>query len=368
MPQQSNPNQHALPDLGLPDPPTATTTAEHVLPCPGCRSLLSVGAACTTCVTCRRCRATTPVAHTQATARGSRICDTCLDSFYWRCDSCDGWNRDGDRCGNHCQEDPDDSCDCGYCSDCSPDDDRYPVHSYDYKPRPIFRGTGPLFLGAEIEIETPYNAYNSSAKLAANHLGDLGYLKNDSSIGHGFEIVTHPMSYRWAIANFPWQMLTDLAAAGCDTTDATGIHVHLSRAGFTSPCHTYRWMKFIYRNQRHVTRLAGRSSEQWAAFTSYDRSAAKDYAKGACSERYRAINTGNPDTFELRVFASSLDPAQVQAVLGFAAASVEYTRSLQAHDIVTRNGWEWPSFTGWLDQRPDYQPLLDRIEAPACAF
>jgi RNA-directed DNA polymerase len=35
------------------------------------------------------------------------------------------------------------------------------------------------------------------------HLGRLGYLKADSSIGTGFEIVTHPMSYDWAMANFP---------------------------------------------------------------------------------------------------------------------------------------------------------------------
>ena len=359
MPQQNRPDPHAAPE---PRPAVA-----DIIRCPGCRSPLSGGLPCMTCVTCNRCRVTVPVSHTETTARGFRICDTCLDAFYWQCAGCDRWNRDGDTCGNHCDDDSDDSCDCGYCDDCRPDSDRYPVHSYDYKPRPIFRGTGPLFLGAEIEIETPDDAYTSCADLAADHLADLGYLKADTSIGYGFEIVTHPMSYQWAVANFPWQMLTDLAAAGCEVSDRTGIHVHLSRTGFASSCHTYRWMKFIYRNEPHVTRLAGRSSEQWAAFTSYDRSAAKDYAKGAHSERYRAINTGNRDTFELRVFASSLDPEKVQAILGFAAASVEYTRSLRAHDIVTHDGWEWPSFTAWLDQRPDYQPLRDRIEAPACA-
>lgn len=36
----------------------------------------------------------------------------------------------------------------------------------------------------------------------------------DSSIGNGFEIVTHPMSYQWAMATFPWPMLTRLAGAG----------------------------------------------------------------------------------------------------------------------------------------------------------
>jgi hypothetical protein len=126
-------------------------------------------------------------------------------------------------------------------------------------------------------------------------------------------------------------------------------------------------MKFIYRNEPHVTRLARRESPQWAAFTAYDRQAIKRYAKGARGDRYRAINTGNNDTFELRVFASSLDPAQVQAVLAFADASVEYTRTLTAREIYAAGGWEWPAFAGWLRDRPAYQPLADAIEVPACA-
>ena len=262
-----------------------------------------------------------PTPDTISTATGSTICDECRDNWFWRCPGCDEWNPDGGGCANDCC-DPDD-CDC---DDCRDDDSRGGlVHDYEYKPWPVFHGTGPLFLGPEIEIETPHSGDWECAEMADSHLGSLGYLKNDSSINSGFEIVTHPMSYQWAMDNFPWQMLTELRRRGCHASEATGIHVHVSRAGFAGASHTYRWMKFIYRNERQVTTLARRSSPEYAAFTDDDRRAVKDYAKGAVGQRCRAINTGNDDTFELRIFASSLDPDEVKAALGFAAASVEYT-------------------------------------------
>jgi hypothetical protein len=333
--------------------------------CPGCDEWHRHGSPCEDCVTCDRCDTTVPESETVQTVRGSTICAACRRAWYWQCRACEGWNRDDGDCGNGCC-DPDE-CDC---DDCRDDLAAYGglVHDYSYKPQPVFHGTGPLFLGPEIEIETPAYREADCAKTACSYLGDLGYLKEDSSLGNGFEIVTHPMSYAWAMANFPWPMLTRLREAGCVATDNTGIHVHLSRAGFSSPCHVYRWMVFIYRNERQVKTVARRSSDKWAAFTGDDRRAAKRYAKGArCGWRYRAINTNNPDTFELRIFASSLDPREVKAALAFAAASVEYTRRLTVAEIAHRGGWTWSAFARWLARRPAYEPLTRQMEALRCA-
>jgi hypothetical protein len=196
----------------------------------------------------------------------------------------------------------------------------------------------------------------------------LGYLKSDESIGGGFELVTHPMSYPWALANFPWGLLPALARSGCQATDRTGLHVHVSRDGFASASHVFRWMKFVYRNQAPVTALARRDSDQWARFDDDDRYRVKDYAKGYPGlYRYRAINTLNLHTFELRIFASSLDPVQVKAALGFAAATVEYTRTLTVADITRRHGWGWDAFVTWLADRPRYAALLSQVEALTCA-
>ncbi len=334
--------------------------------CPGCRTWYPQGLACPSCVTCQLCLTTVTGAEATQTTRAETICGNCRNDGFWLCEDCDGWSRVGTECGNGCH-DPG-ACDC---ADCADDEDvteyHQLVHEYSYKPRPVFHGSGPLYLGPEIEVAIPDYRDDECARIAVTHLGSLGYLKADTSIGHGFEIVTHPMSYEWALAHFPWRMLAELHHAGCAATDETGLHIHVSRAGFSSTCHTYRWMKFIYRNQHQVTALAGRTSAQWARFSEDDRRAVKDYAKGATGDRYRAINTNNTDTFELRIFASSLDPQRVRALFGFAAASVEYTRGLTVDAIVQRRGWAWPSFVDWVTERPIYAPLRQQLEVLACA-
>lgn len=104
--------------------------------------------------------------------------------------------------------------------------------------------------------------------------------------------------------------------------------------------------------------LARRNSVKYAGFTEADRRDVRDYALGSRGGlKNRAINTRNEATFELRVFASSLDPVEVQAALGFAAASVEYTRTLSVADIVA-GGWGWPAFVSWLRGHPEYAPLI----------
>jgi hypothetical protein len=329
--------------------------------CHGCAQRYRSHLTCVDCGGCDRCGATVRDADTVDTVDGDTICRPCRNACYWQCATCRGWNRDGDDCGNGCCDPYD--CDCEDCRDRT----RFGlIYEWDYKPDPIFHGAGPLFLGPELELETPYERTEECAAVAQSYLRDLGYLKEDGSLINGFEIVAHPMSYPWALRHFPWQLLPELRRRGCRVTDNTGLHVHVSRAAFTSTCHTYRWMKFIYRNQRQVETLARRSSSEWAAFTSDDRRAVKDYAKGGYGARYRAINAGNPDTFELRVFASSLDPTEVQAALGFTAASVEYTRTLTPAAIVGKGGWSWPAFVAWLAERPTYTPLRQQLQDLAC--
>jgi hypothetical protein len=331
--------------------------------CTSCGAEILFDGTCDNCVRCDRCAAITPDDDTITTARGHRICERCRTSDYTMCPACDSWNRDDTHCGNGCDDEDDDY------DDEDSEDFGGRIHDYGYKPEPEFHGSGPLYLGAEIEIATPGYGYRDyeCVESAQDHLGRIGYLKTDSSIGGGFEIVTHPMSYDWAIEKFPWDLLTDLDNRGCEATDATGMHVHLSRAGFSSDCHIYRWMKFIYRNQDPVTTLARRSSSSWAAFTDNDRRFVKHYAKGGYGERYRAINTNNTDTFELRIFASSLNPTEVQAALAFAAASVEYTRQLSAYVICRHGGWSWSAFCDWVAEQPAYAPLREQMEALECA-
>ncbi|WP_280503410.1 hypothetical protein [Nocardia farcinica] len=320
---------------------------------------------------------------------GNDVCEDCRDR-YSTCDDCGAYAADtvyvddGDQVCSTCEYDNYHECaDCttlvcrtdSYCSSCEHSPTGHPhIHDYDYKPDPVFHGDGPLFLGLELELKTPRHVLDEAADTAVEHLRGLGYLKEDGSIQPcGFELVTHPMSYAFAREQFPWSLLTRLRLLGAYTDDGVGIHIHLSRAGFTSPGHIYRWLKFVYRNEAAVTTLARRRSSQWAEFSPDARARAADDAKSTYRRdiyipRYEAVNVRPTTTFELRIFASSLKPQQVKAALAFAAASVEYTRDLAAAQIARRRGWEWSAFCAWVaNRRPAYAPLLAEMEALRCA-
>jgi hypothetical protein len=245
--------------------------------------------------------------------------------------------------------------DYGQCPDCPSGDSR--IHDYSYKPDPDFYGVGPLFLGVELEVSVPDYLISRAADLCDERLGRLAYLKEDSSVD-GFEIVTHPMSHAYATESFPWHMLRELDDLGASADDA-GLHVHVSRAGFRDSAHVYRWLKLLYRNAEHVTAIARRDSGEWAAWSGNDRMRAKDYAKGRRNgARYSAVNVQNRETFEVRVFASTLDTDELRAALDLVAASVEYTRGLTVADITHGDGWTWDAFVTWADQRPEYAALV----------
>jgi hypothetical protein len=92
----------------------------------------------------------------------------------------------------------------------------------------------------------------------------------------------------------------------------------------------------------------------------------RDYAKDASGRRYQAINTCPRDTFELRIFASSLTAQEVQAALALAAASVDYTSALTVADITQRDGWDWETFARWVNEQPQYAPLSREMERLSC--
>jgi hypothetical protein len=305
--------------------------------------------ACDDYTRCQLCDYYADDSDIRMTADSSYVCQGCALDAYWSCAGCGDLIDSGDCCDG-----------CGGAPGL--------IEDYSYKPVPRFHGDGPGYLGLELEISVDQANLRDCAELALHRLGDLVYLKEDSSIaaGSGFELVTHPMSYRWAIERFAWDVLPALRQAGCDAY-GNGLHVHISRAAFVTPSHTYRWMKFLYRNEVDVIRVARRVSTEWAAFSDYDRRSVKHYAKGDKGSRYRAINTQNDDTFELRVFASSLHPQEVQAALALTAATVEYTRALTVADIHHRHGWTWSAFVEWLNGRPQYEPLVRELGALECA-
>ncbi|MEU4808112.1 hypothetical protein AB0H20_02825 [Nocardia fluminea] len=390
-----------MPDIDLPDPCGICLTRESDIRldvdggriCPPCaltcaqcyrcgaRSITLTdtavaGQLCSTCVSglhpCGSCSEATFTRLPVDT--GGFVCGICAHQLYDQCFQCERFTlRSRYVVGNlracpACAQQQRACRDCGTliagrrgCDRCA---DPHALWNYSYRPDPIFHGTGPLFLGLELEVIVPDDRFDDAIATATDSLGSLGYLKRDSSIRpSGFEIVCHPMTYQHALTEFPWQLLDTLARMGCETDDSVGLHVHASRTGFTGPAHIYRWMKLVYRNQEPVSMLARRVS-RYAPFEPNTRARAKDLAKGCRHAvglpRYQAINPHPRDTLELRIFASSLETRQVQAALAFTDASIRYTADLTIPQILA-GGWAWDRFTDWLTHRLEYAPLVAEL-------
>ena len=295
-------------------------------------------------------------------SRPRTYCLVCANERLTHCVSCDSWYR------HTSQSD--------YCDSCAPeywDDEDYDtddddacglINSWDYTPYFEFHGKGPAYLGLELEVSVPYGNLYEAANAVINRNGSTTYLKGDSSIaGGGFEMVTHPCDHEFFRTEYDWMILDDLKELGCDG-DGNGIHVHVSRDGFDSPSHVYRWMRLIYRNRQAVSAVARRNPSQWGSFTTHTGRQFKDFAKGSkrSSERYSAINVQNEETFEVRVFRASLNRREVMAALDLVAASVEYTRELTVPAIMN-GGWTWDGFMAWAKDDERYAALVAESEA-----
>lgn len=115
------------------------------------------------------------------------------------------------------------------------------IHSWGTKPRPVyFPSYDPkkLYFGVEMEVNCPQDVRVEDGAYLFKELNtkNLFYTKSDSSIGHGFEIVSHPMEWRWMVENPDWMdPITKLkdhkfrAYYGYNC----GMHVHMSKAAFT---------------------------------------------------------------------------------------------------------------------------------------
>jgi hypothetical protein len=194
---------------------------------------------------------------------------------------------------------------------------------------------------------------------------DLAYLKSDGSLNNGFEIVTHPMSHDFFKneATDLWSVLGDLRSrqgmrVKSWDTKTCGLHIHISRTGFSGGAHMHRFLNLVYSNPDFYSTLAGRTSDQWAKFTDIYR---KDYKRDSNgeriwdmdngydvttkrtfmhklntdynSDRYSAVNTNNAATLEMRIFRGSVNGDTIKSQLDLAHASVEYTRTLTVQDV-----------------------------------
>lgn len=240
------------------------------------------------------------------------VCMDCCDESYTRCEDCDCLIR---------RDDAHYDGDYPYCDYCYDKLDGKPIHSYDYKPEPIFYGSGSLFYGIELEIDKggKYDDNANTLLNIANSYNEHIYCKHDGSIDDGFEIVSHPMSYEYH-RKYKWQEIFAKAVQmgyRSHNTTTCGLHIHVSRSAFgkdhdTQEAVIARIVHFVEKHWWEIVKLSRRTElnlNRWAARYATISAEVQDTYKKAKDKhlgRYVAVNLSNYNTIEFRLFRGTL--------------------------------------------------------------
>ncbi len=275
--------------------------------CPDCIDEVSV--------ICTHCEERIPTDANEGTGE-TPLCASCVSDYYCFCVSCGRMlaNEDAHFIDDD-EEDP-------YCSACHDvQQHRAAIHPYGYKPAPIFYGEGNRYFGIELEIDDAgKDNFNARSLLnVANAEHPHIYIKSDSSLDEGMEIVTHPMSMDYHQRQMPWEGILacahDMGYRSHDT-NTCGLHIHVSRRCFGETLeeqdrHIARMLYFVEHHWLELLKFSRRTEAQikrWASRYGYKNTPQEilNTAKSGCVGRYACVNIQNYDTIEFRMFRGTL--------------------------------------------------------------
>ena len=287
------------------------------------------------------------------------FCERCFENNTSYCEECDNYYVNG----------------CGYNHE--DESDSRTIHDYSYRPDPIFHSSEDeqtrLYFGIEIETEVRGGDY-SDRRVAADYAQALeaqrlAYLKSDGSLECGFEIVTHPMSHSYFMndASVLWNTISTLKdkySMMAWGTKTCGLHIHISRNGFSGGSHQHRFLQLVYNNKDFYEVLAGRSSSHWAKFDdnidpNTGRKSLKHKFDRHGSDRYSAVNTNNRNTLEMRIFRGSLNTRFIKSCIDLAHASVEFTRVMSVPEV-REHKLDCINLIQYIRERAELYPSLNQ--------
>ena len=330
--------------------------------------------------------------------RASRhVCEDCAERYYRQCDDCGSYFDDdhiafSDAYHDVCVNCSDDWCSCSccgevmrvsdavydddsgeyYCADCAP---ASRLHSYGYKPAPVFGTTESddglssylgeaLTFGVELECDGGDSVSDALADI--DRITDRCYFKHDGSLSDGYEIVTHPGTLAWHKERFPW---ADVCKASLDNgfrshdTDTCGLHVHVGRDQLGDrPCDTAAKMSLItYRLKDWFIRFSRRGGEsRWTKYAGPESPLGADeqeflraYYDQLRRDRYRAVNVQNASTVEVRIFRGTLNPGTVLACLELVSNLALYAKENALEDCLAVT-WDELVHYGEHEELTDY--------------
>lgn len=301
---------------------------------------------------CDECGETHYLNYRETTDGSTRICSSCYEAAE-RCDDCQVIIRGM----SHENVDSRSGCLCGRCHDRQLS--RGVIRNYSYKPSPDFRGIGDekLFFGVELELNVPTekDAESVAAQCRsdfreANEDGKLFYCKSDSSIGHGFELVTHPFSKQWLDSDQQTisSLFDILGNNNCrsgkrDGISSCGMHVHMSKNAFTD-AQIAKYMLFVYSNKKFIQFISDRTSaSQIDCYCRLSNSAGtvSDYRKLA-KQKYNLFGLGHTSaiqmtdhTIEFRIFNSTMVEYEFLKNIEFCQALYDFTASTHIRNMTS---------------------------------
>lgn len=345
---------------------------------------------------------------------GEEYCGDCWNELWFNCNACDGtFSREEEHCqgvggGDYCQECWSErfaNCDdCGLpfhrenlvfdeeterysCASCrgevvervgdSPvNNGERMIHDYSFKPTLAFKKEkweNTLFMGVELEVQHNDGDLNTVATklnrfLNSEEVKDTFYFKNDSSIGHGFEIVSHPFTLKYAHKHLKFKKILNWLEKNKFQSfqpGTCGIHIHLNGEFFEELDKT-KLRLFFSKNQTYLDKFSRREGKNtnYCRFEEFNRKKFLDsqYPDG----RYWALNfntSGN--TLELRLFRGCLDYKRFLAYLQFAEAVSYFVKSIGVTSLFLgerqyKNN-SWLLFTDWCKETRKYNALLSYL-------
>lgn len=301
------------------------------------------------------------------------LCESCMDAYYTRCAICDRLILVDDAYENprHCEE--------YLCGECYDTEDRYHcIHDYCYKPIPNFYGKGNRYFGVELEIDDGGRDDDNAERILeiANRDVEHVYIKTDSSLDDGLEIVSHPMTLDYHLNKMPWpEVMSEALRLNyySHKTRTCGLHIHCNRNAFGDTSQEQdavisRILFFIEHHWAEMLKFSRRTEIQlnkWAARYGYKDKPKEilESAKKGGFGRYACVNIQNYNTIEFRIFRGTLKyntfAATLQLVNEICNAALfmsdEELSTLSWSDFVSNlNHGQVPELIAYLKERQLY--------------
>ena len=263
-------------------------------------------------------------------ANGHYICEHCREynDYHW-CDVCERLYHEDDLYYSDSED--------GYlCRECQDNQISHGVMAWhgfnNWKSKKIETEKEPKFyIGTELEIDNKTNENESQAvQLITKNLDSV--CERDSSLSsYGFEIISHPLSYKYIMSRADiikdtFEQLQSLGYKSHDTS-CCGLHIHVTRPS-DEVIDRIIFIMETYKNE--IEMFSRRANSTYARFWSSN-IIDKEHLKALCKiknikndfshEKYMALNLQHNNTIEFRIFKGTL---RAETYL----ASIEFVNNL----------------------------------------